>query len=98
MTEELYTVTDRLYEAEVYQMLDDLDAHGAALAEGPARAIAANIKLIKTCMQALPDLLGRCASCTQYLCFIIKIVNVIKTSKLKQVLPDRQNEFCMPLK
>ena len=53
-----YTVTDRLYEAEVCEMLDDLDAYGAALAEGPASPIATNIKLIKTCMQALPDLLA----------------------------------------
>ena len=53
-----YTVTDRLYEAEVCEMLDDLDAYGAALAEGPASPIATNIKLIRTCMQALPDLLA----------------------------------------
>lgn len=54
----MYTVTDRLYEAEVFQILDDLDAYGSALAKGPASPIATNIKLIKTCMQALPDLLA----------------------------------------
>ena len=54
----VHTVTDRLYEAEVFQILNDLDAHGTALAEGPASAIATNIKLISTCMQALPDLLA----------------------------------------
>ena len=52
-----YTVTDRLFEAEVHQMLDDLDEYGRTLAEGPARDIASNIKLIAVCMQALPDLL-----------------------------------------
>ena len=64
----MYTVTDRLYEAEVFQILDDLDGYGTALAEGPASAIATNIKLISTCMQALPDLLAGAlpASC---LCF-----------------------------
>lgn len=65
----MYTVTDRLYEAEVFQILDDLDAYGTALAEGPASAIATNIKLISMCMQALPDLLAGVlpAPC---LCFI----------------------------
>ncbi len=63
----MYTVTDRLYEAEVFQILDDLDAYGTALAEGPTSAIATNIKLIKTCMQALPDLLAGVLS-TSCLC------------------------------
>ena len=53
-----YAATDRLYEAEVYQMLCDLEAYGSALAEGPASPIASNIKLISTCMQALPELLS----------------------------------------
>ena len=38
--------------------MDDLDAYGTALAEGPASAIATNIKLISACMQALPDFLA----------------------------------------
>jgi len=53
-----YTVTDRLFEAEVHQMLNDLDEYGRTLAEGLARDIASNIKLVGVCMQALPDLLA----------------------------------------
>ena len=53
-----YMVTDMLYEAEVHQMLDDVTAHGAHLAGGPAEPIASNITLITACMQALPELLS----------------------------------------
>ena len=47
-----------LYEADVHQMLDDVAAHGAHLAEGPAAPIASSITLITACMQALPELLS----------------------------------------
>lgn len=42
----------------MHQMLDDVAAHGAHLAEGPAAPIASSITLITACMQALPELLS----------------------------------------
>ena len=61
-----YAVTDMLYEAEVHQMLDDVTAYGAYLAEGPAEPIASSITLINASMQALPELLSGAVTLTAH--------------------------------
>ena len=53
----LWTGTDASGDPTVKSGISTLGATAAHLAQGPAKAIATNIRLIGVCMQALPDLL-----------------------------------------
>lgn len=53
----LWTVTDAIEDRAVISGISSLGATAAQLAQGPAKAIATNIRLIAVCMQALPDIL-----------------------------------------
>ncbi len=53
-----YTATDSIDSLETAAILKDLDGYGRRLGEGPAAAIATNMKLVSVCMRALPELLA----------------------------------------
>lgn len=53
-----YTAIDSIGSSETAVILNDLDGYGRSLAEGPAAALATNIKLVSVCMRALPELLA----------------------------------------
>ena len=65
-----WTATDSIQDTAVLSGISALPEAAALLAEGPAQAIATNIKLIGVCMQALPDILtgmqARAGACIQH--------------------------------
>ena len=60
----VYTATESMGHPDTLAILGDLDGYGQRLADGPAAAIATNIKLVSVCMRALPNILAGALICT----------------------------------